>query len=380
MLFEFVFWVSFSVLSYVFFGFIAVLWIAAALRNRPVHKAEIAPSVSVIICAFNEEKHIQQKIENCFAFNYPQESIEVIVVSDGSTDGTDRKLAEIVDPRLKVYRAPVQQGKTACQNLGAEMARNDVLFFTDATVMHPPDSLRILVRGLADETVGCVTGRPVFRRDETALSLGQGSREKYEFYLRTKLGEAGTLLGAQDCIYVIRRKFYNPVRSDLDSGFVGPLQLLARNFRTLYEPGAIAFVDRHPPTIYDEFARRSRIALRGMRGLIHMKQLMNPFKHGFVAISLISMRLLRWLSPVFLFLLFISNLCLLNVPFYRITFVLQAGFYLSAFAGYIMARQGRRIVMPFYFPLYFCVLAWSATVGLSRFLAGDTGQMWQTRR
>lgn len=380
MLFEVVFWVSFIALAYVFFGFIAVLWIAVVFKKRPVQKAEITPSVSLIICAFNEEKHIKQKIENCFGLDYPQDRIEIIVVSDGSKDRTDHILAQIEDPRVKVHRTAMQQGKTACQNVGAEMARNDVLFLTDATVTHPPDALRILVRGLADDSVGCVTGRPVFRRDESAASLGQGNRERYEFYLRSKLGEAGTLLGAQDCIYVIPRKLYAPVRSDLDSGFVGPLQLLERNFRTIYEPGAIAFVDRRPPTIYDEFARRSRIALRGMRALIHMKQLMNPFKHGFVAISLISTRLLRWLSPIFLLLLFISNLALLHGSFYRFTFVLQAGFYLIALAGYLMARRGRQIIMPFYVPLYFCILAWSATAGLVRLFAGDTGQMWQTRR
>jgi hypothetical protein len=111
-----------------------------------------------------------------------------------------------------------------------------------------------------------------------------------------------------------------------------------------------------------------------------MKRLMNPFEYGFVAIALISTRLLRWLSPIFLLLLFISNLLLLHEPFYRFTFVLQAGFYLTAFAGFLMARKGRHIVMPLYVPLYFCVLACSATAGLKRLLAGDTGQMWQTRR
>jgi hypothetical protein len=107
---------------------------------------------------------------------------------------------------------------------------------------------------------------------------------------------------------------------------------------------------------------------------------MNPIRHGFVAISLISTRLLRWLSPVFLLLLFAANLFLLRDPFYRFTFLLQAAFYLMALAGYFMARRGQPLAMPFYVPLYFCVLACSATVGLKRLLAGDTGQVWQTRR
>lgn len=380
MLFEIIFWGSLGALIYVFFGFVAILWLAAIVRRRPVQKQAIAPSVSIVICAFNEERHIRQKIQNCLDLDYPKDRMEIIVVSDGSTDRTDRILAELNEPLVRVHRLAKQQGKTACQNAAAAMAKHEALFFTDATVMHPPESLRVLVRGLADPTVGCVTGRPVFRRDEGAASLGQGKREKYEFLLRAKLGEAGTLFGAQDCMYVIPRKLYIPVRDDLDSGFVGPLQLLEKNYRTIYEPEAVAFVDRRPPTIYDEFARRSRIALRGMRGLLHMKQLMNPFRHGFVAVALISTRLLRWLSPVFLLWLFVSNLFLLDAAFYRFTFLLQAGFYLTALIAYLIARSGRQLVLPLYVPLYFCILACSATVGLTRLLAGDSGQMWQTRR
>jgi cellulose synthase/poly-beta-1,6-N-acetylglucosamine synthase-like glycosyltransferase len=380
MVFEILFWGSLTVLIYVFFGFVAVLWLTALVKQRPVQKKSITPSVSIIVCAFNEEKHIRQKIQNCLELDYPKDRLEIIVVSDGSTDGTDRLLAELNEPLMRVHRIAVQRGKTACQNAAAAMAKHELLFFTDATVMHPPVSLKILVRGLTDPTVGCVTGRPVFNRDDGAASRGQGKREKYEMFLRTKLGEAGTLFGAQDCMYVIPRKLYMPVRADLDSGFVGPLQLLDKGYRTIYEPKAIAFIDRRPPTIQDEFARRSRIALRGMRGLLYMKRLMNPFRHGFVAIALLSTRLLRWLSPVFLIVLFGSNLTLLHEPFYRFTLLLQAGFYLTALAGYWMAGRGYHLVLPLYIPLYFCVMAYSAIIGLMRLVAGERGQLWQTRR
>ena len=380
MLTQILFWASLGSLLYVFFAFVVILSAVATLRRRPVHKKNITPSVSVIISVFNEEKHIARKIANTLELDYPPERLEIIVVSDGSTDDTDRVLESVENGRLRILKVPRQQGKTACQNLAVEGAQNEILFFTDATVMHPPESLKLLVHALADPSVGCVTGRPVFKRDDGAASRGQGKREKYEMFLRSKLGEAGTLFGAQDCMYAIPRKLYIPVRDDLDSGFVGPLQLLEKGYRTVYEPEAIAFIERRPPSIYDEFARRSRIALRGMRGLLHMKRLMNPLRHGFVAVALISSRLLRWLSPVFLMLLFASNLFLLHEPFYRFTFFLQASFYLTALTGYFMARRGHALAPPLYVPLYFCILACSATVGLKRLLRGDTGQMWQTRR
>jgi len=380
MIFKLLFWACFGTLIYVFFGFVVVLWVVSKLKHRPVQKREIMPSVSMIICAFNEEKHIRQKIDNCLRVDYPKDRIEIIVVSDGSTDDTVRILKSLDDTVIRIHRTGERQGKTECQNLAAGMAKNDVLFFTDATVLHPPEALRLLLRSLHDPSVGCVTGKPVFNRDAGAASQGLSKREKYEFYLRGKLGEVGSLFGAQDCMYVVPRKLYIPVRADLDGGFVGPLQLLERGYRTAYEPEALAFVDRPAPDIRDELIRRSRIALRGMRGLFHMRRLMNPIEHGFVAVSLVSTRLLRWLTPVFLIMLFGSNLFLLGYPLFLFAFSFQVAFYVTAFAALLFARRGYQLAFPFYIPLYFCILVWSATVGLKRLLVGETGQMWETRR
>jgi cellulose synthase/poly-beta-1,6-N-acetylglucosamine synthase-like glycosyltransferase len=376
----FIFWLSLGILLYVFFGFVVILWLVSPFRRKFTKQGDATPSVSVIVCAFNEQKHMHRKIVNCLELDYPKDRLEIIVISDGSTDATDQILEDIGSTRVKAHRMAKQVGKAECQNFAAGIARHDLLFFTDATVMHPPDALNLLVRNFADPTVGCVTGKPVFKRDHGAASLGQTKREKYELYLRTKLGETWTLFGAQDCIYVIPSRLYAPVRGDLDSGFVGPLKLLERGYRTVYEPEAIASVDRPAPSMRDEFTRRSRIALRGMRGLIHMRHLMNPCKYGFVALSLISTRLLRWLSPIFLVMLLISNLVLLDSSFYLWTFLVQVVFYVTACVAFLFAQKGYRLKLPFYVPLYFCILACSATVGLKRLLAGETGQIWQTRR
>jgi cellulose synthase/poly-beta-1,6-N-acetylglucosamine synthase-like glycosyltransferase len=380
MVLELIFWLSLGILTYVFFGFVLLLWVISLFHRNLVKRQDITPSVSVIVCAFNEKKHIRQKITNCLELDYPRDRLEIIVVSDGSTDDTDKFLEEINNPLVRTYRTPRQQGKTECQNLAVGLANNEILFFTDATVMHPPNALVLLVRSLADTSVGCVSGKPVFNRDHGATSMGQTKREKYELYLRSKLGEVMTLFGAQDCIYAIPKKLYVPVRGDLDSGFVGPLHLLGRGYRTVYEPEALAFVDRPPPNIKDEFIRRSRIALRGMRGLIHMRYLMNPFKYGFVALSLISTRLLRWLSPIFLIMLLISNLLLLESSFYLCTFFVQVVFYAMAYVAFAFAQYGYRLRLPFYMPLYFCILACAAAVGLKRLMAGETGHVWETRR
>lgn len=372
------FWFSLLALVYVYFGFPVVLLFVSRLNRKPIAKKNILPSVSLIVCAYNEEKHIQTKIQNCLEIDYPREKMEIIFVSDGSTDQTNEILTN--HARLKAICSSQRRGKTACQNLAAAVAQNDVLFFTDATTIHPSNALKLLLRGLSDPSVGCVTGRPVFNRDASLTSHGLDMRERYELGLRSKLGEVHTLFGAQDCIYVVPRRLYLPIREDLDSGFVGPLMLLERGYRTVYEPEAHGYVSRAVPTPRDEFIRRSRIVLRGMRGLIFMKGLMNPGRHGFVAISLISTRLLRWLTPVFLLVLFLSNLLLLGSTFFRWVLVLQVGFYLSAVAGYLLERSRVKLGVAFSIPLYFCTLAWAATVGLKRLMAGETGQSWETKR
>ena len=270
--------------------------------------------MSLIVCAYNEEKHIRQKISNCLALDYPKDKLEIIVVSDGSNDSTAVILEGIKHPLIQVHVVPERRGKAACQNLAVETAKNDILFFTDATICHPQNALRLLVRSFQDSSVGCVTGKPVFALDDGCTSKGLNKREKYELFLRSRLGELHSLFGATDCMYAIPRRLYVPIRPDLDSGFVGPLKLLERGYRTIYEPEALAFVNRPAPGVRDEFARRSRIVLRGMRGLLHMNHLMNPFRYGFSAVALFSSRFLRWLTPLFLGTLFVSNVFLLDQP------------------------------------------------------------------
>lgn len=379
---EIIFWASLGTLVYVYLGHLILLMAMSRVRREVVLKADIFPSVSVIVCAYNEERHISRKIDNCLELEYPRDKMEIIVVSDGSQDGTNAVLEEMTKryPFLKTHCMPERSGKTACQNVAIQMARNEVLFLTDATTVHPGNALRLLVRSLNDPSVGCVTGKPVFKPDIGLISTGQEKRDRYEYYLRSKLGQVKSLFGAQDCIYAIPRNLYPPIRPDLDSGFVGPLKILEKGYRTVYEPEAVAIVDRRPPNIKDEFIRRSRIMLRGMRGLLHMRQLMNPFKHGFLAVSLISSRLLRWLTPVWLVTLLSANIFLLNSSFYLVAFLLQVGFYVAAAVAFLLEQNGYRPNIVFSVPLYVCTLAAAAADGLRRLLAGESGQMWQTRR
>ena len=380
----FIFWFCLATLFYVYVGFMCVLVIIALFKRQPALRQSgdnYDPSVSIIICVYNEEKSIVRKIENCLALNYPQEKLEIIVVSDGSTDGTNEILKAYHHPLVRSIFMQQRIGKSACQNRAAQEARNEILFFTDATTMHPPEALRILLRSFADPKVGCVTGRPVFRQDATMTCNGLSNRERYELFLRRKLNEVQTLFGAQDCMYAIPKKIFIPTRPDLDSGFVGPLQLLEKGYRTVYVFDALAYIERRPPSLEDEFARRSRIVLHGLRGLIYMRQLMNPLRYGFIALALISSRLLRWLSPVMLLALFISNLFLLRRgTVYGVMLFMQILFYAAAWTGYRCEKKGRHAGALLSVPFYFCLLMCAAVNAMVNLCRGETYQTWQTRR
>ncbi|HKQ97172.1 MAG TPA: glycosyltransferase [Candidatus Polarisedimenticolia bacterium] len=375
-----VFWASAAILVYVHLGVPAILRLVAAIRRKPVAKGEHLPSVSIVICAYNEAKHLRAKLEDTVRLDYPSDRIEILVISDASTDGTDAIARGFPDPRVRLHTLPARSGKTVAQNVAVGLARNDVLFFTDATVLHPPGTLRLLLRSLADPTVGCVTGRVVFKHDAGAVSRGLEGRFAYEMGTRSALGDVFSLLGTLDCAWVVPRALYREVPGDLDTGFVGALMVLERGRRTVYEPEAQAFVDRPVPGLGGEFERRARIVLRGLRGLLFVRRLLNPLRHGVLAWALWSTRLLRWLTPVFMLTALLANLALLDQLAYRVLLALQGVFYLLAGIGAFLAVTGRGAPSFIALPFYFCLLAASATAAIGRLLKGDTGQVWTTVR
>lgn len=373
---EFIFWFMVALLIYLYLGYLMILVLAGKLFGKPVKKKQIGPSVSIVIAAYNEEKHIKGRIDNCLAFDYPKEKLEIIIISDGSTDQTNEILKSYSSDLVKITCLDKRSGKTNAQNIGVKAASNEILFFTDATTVHPPEALKLLVANFNDESVGCATGRFVFKEDKGATSKGLKKRNAYELFLRKKQSELYTLFGASGCIYAIPRKLYVPLREDLDSDYVEPLEILRKGFRSVYEPEALAYVDRPAPNSKEEFMRRSRIVLLGLRGTFYMKELMNPLKHGLLSISFVSQRVLRWLSPIYLIILYFSNFFLLENKFYQVTFLLQNMFYMMAILVYFLDKKGKRVASILYLPFYFCLVMLSAAEGIRKLLRGETGQIW----
>ena len=156
---EIIFWLSFSLIFYVYFGYPLFLLIANKLiKEKPVDRRDIYPTVSLIISAYNEETCIEEKIKNSLELEYPEESVEIIVVSDGSSDGTNEIIERLNSPRLKSFFLEKQRGKTAAQNLAVENSTGEILVFTDANALFKKDALKKIVRNFNDNDVGGVCG------------------------------------------------------------------------------------------------------------------------------------------------------------------------------------------------------------------------------
>ncbi len=348
----------------------------ARWNAKPVKKADITPTVSIIIAAYNEEKHIRKKIENTLAMDYPKEKFEIIIASDGSTDRTNEIVKQYSDCGVKLVTLDKRSGKTEAQNRAIKIANGEILFFTDATTIHPPDALKKLVRSFFDPQVGCVTGQVTFCDLSRSLTgKGLKTRLNYEIYLRSKLSDIYSMLGATGCIYAIRRELCEPLHPDLVSDLVAPLKVLEKGFRTVYEPDALAIVDRIT-SAESESARRSRIVLQGLRGLFHMKHLSNPFRYGFFVSSMYIHRLVRWLAPTLLIAMLFSNMFLVNHKFYGAVFLLQVVFYAIASLGFLSEKKGYGIKL-FSMPFYFCLTNVSALAGVIRYILGEKGQLWK---
>ncbi len=378
-----VFWsllaVSLGALAWVYVGYPLLLAAHVAIRRGPpTPELPRLPGVSVILAVHNEEAVLRRKLLNCLALDYAADRLEIIVASDRSTDGTDAILREFEARGIRVLSTASRVGKTEAQNRAVALARQEILFFTDATTTHPPDVLRKIVRRFADPEVGCVSGRPVFRDDATSTSAGLQMKQRYDLAVRLMQARARTLFGASGCVYALRRLLYRPLRADLVSDLVEPLELLAAGYRTVLEPQALGLVDRPAPGPRLEFARRSRMALGGFRGIAHMRRLLDPRRNLFQAICLTTQRPLKWLSPLFAAGALVASIALSRVPAVRILLVAQIVFYGAALVVFLLETSRIRVPRLLAIPYYFCVLSLATVAGIVRLLRGETGQTWET--
>ena len=375
-----IFWAALFLVVYTYLIYPALLWLLAAGRKMPEY-APLSewPTASLIIAAHNEEAVLRTKLENALAMDYPAEQLDILVVSDASTDGTDRIAAEFAARGVRLHRQEVRGGKTEAQNAGVRLARGQFLAFSDANSMYAPSALKRLLAPFADERIGCVCGELQYANpDDQGAGKGEGLYWRYEQFLKRRESLLSSALGANGAIYALRRALFVELRGDIISDFVAPLHAWRRGFRIAYEPTAVA-TEYSSVRFGDEFRRRRRIVSRSLYGLWTEAGVLNPFAHFFFAFQMFSHKLLRWLVPVWLLVVLAVNIPLAESEYYGLLLALQVAFYGLAALGLLLPERLGRYWL-FYVPTYFTATNLGTLLGLLSFLMGRRHRVWQPAR
>jgi glycosyltransferase involved in cell wall biosynthesis len=372
-----VLWTALGAVAYVYVGYPLVLFLLAQIASKPVQKAPITPSVTMIIAAYNEEDAIAAKLDNSLALDYPPALLEILVASDGSTDRTNAIVERDYAGRATLL-ALARAGKTSGQNHAAAAARGEILVFSDATTMYDRGALRALVANFGDPTVGSVGGDVRYTTEGGAVA-GRGRQLywNYEAAIRRWESRLYTVIGATGCIYSLRRALYVPLDPAVISDFVQPAKALLRGYRSVVEDDAGAYEVAESKAMGDELQRRARVVLRGLRGVGYMPEILNPFRHPWLCAQIISHRLLRWAVPLFLLAALIANAFLTRSTGYTLLFALQLAFYLAAVLALLLDRVQIR-VPGLFVPLYFCLVNVAPLVAIWMLIKGEKKVFWET--
>lgn len=371
-------WLSILMILYPIIIYPSLVCLLGLIWPRPVKRDSWLPSVTVLIPAHNEAHNIAATIQNKLEQDYPRNRIEIIVISDGSTDDTEDLVLEFSSQNVRLIRREQREGKAAALNEGVRYATGEILVFSDANSLFSSNAVRRMMENFADPEIGYVTGSLTYRiRSVGTAGNGCSGYMKYENALRTLETRVASIIGVNGGVDAMRRELYRDVPSQLITDFVLPLQVISTKHRVVYDDRAHSFEVANSD-LGSEFRMRVRVALRALQGITYMRKLCNPFKYPWPAFSLISHKIIRYCSFFFLTIVFLTNLVLVSNPGYAALFILQL-------TGYLLALVGWRKSLPklvhklTFIPSYFLVTNAAFAVAAIKFLQGKTMATWQPR-
>ena len=321
-------------------------------RNIP----DRLPSVSIIIAAYNEEKIIKEKLQNTCTLDYPKDLLEIMVVSDGSTDRTDHIVQEFQPQGVQLIRVEGRKGKTECQNQAVKRATGEIIIFSDANSIYDPMSVRYIVENFSDPTVGVVCGELRYQEEG---KTNEGVYWKMERKLKEYESTFLSCLGANGAMYALRRSEYVPLPADTMSDFIEPFMVYRNGYRSIYDERAFCVEEKI--NYHDEFKRKQRVVLRALQSLYIIGEFLNPFRYGWYSIMLWSHKLLRWFGFLFFIILFMSSFYFIETFLGKVIIVLQVIFYLGALFGKKSNYPLLRLMNGFlqvYISAFFAVMYW----------------------
>lgn len=364
------FWISITAIVYTYLGYPLVVWLLARCRRRAVRKAAITPQVSVVIACHNEARNIEARLRNLLACDYPQDRLEIVIVSDGSTDATADIARRFDSDRVRVFAYERQRGKAVALNLGVEMATGEVIVFADARQRFEACAIRELVANFADPTVGAASGE-LLLAGSAGVGESVGLYWRYEKWIRKNESRFDSVVGATGAIYAIRKRLWQrlPTATILDDVYT-PMSIAMSGHRVVFEEQARAY-DEAASSARREFARKVRTLMGNYQLCQLMPRLLVPT--SLLLLQFYSHKLLRLVAPIFFLLLFAVNVAILGSQgaawVYDAALATQVIFYACVAAGAALLKRQHKVRL-LNFAYVFSVMNAAALVGLIYFIAG----------
>ena len=373
------FWGSVFLVAYPYVVYPLLVALIGAFRPRPVAARPIESSITLLIPAYNEARHIAATVQNKLDQNYPQDKLQIIVVSDGSSDGTDEIVKGFADRGVLLLRREGREGKAAALNAAILHATGEIVVFSDANSLFDVDALTKIAANFADPEVGYVTGALRFSTSRLGVSgIGGGVYLRYENWVRRLETRAGSIIGVNGGVDAIRRALYVVIPNQLITDFVLPLSVIEAGHRVVFDATARA-IEAPNEELASEFRMRVRVALRSLQGLEYMRRLLNPVRFPLPAFCLISHKALRYSGFVFMALALISNTLLAaSSPFYRYLLAVHVSSYLVGLIGLVSSLPDfvrKFAVVPGYLVMSNAAFALAAF----KFARGDKMATWKPR-
>lgn len=383
------FWLAVGVICYTFVGYGIVLYILVKLKRLikspyPISDESASyPTVTLMVAAYNEADVMDAKIANTLELDYPEERLQLIFVTDGSTDDTPAIVG--THAGIMLLHQPERRGKMAAIKRAMDYVTGTITVFTDGNTFLNPEAIKQLVKHYQNPKVGAVAGEKRIRVDRTAdaSAAGEGFYWKYESKLKQLDYALYSNVGAAGELFSIRTALYPTVETDtiIDDHMIA-MRIAEKGFIIGYEPRAYA-TETASENTKEELKRKIRIAAGGIQSIFRLPKAANPFYYPLLTFQYISHRVLRWtIVPFLLPLIFILNGFLAAKGLgavYAVLFVMQVLFYGLALIGWLL--EGRQVrVKLFFVPYYFCLMNYAVVAGIFRYLKGNQAAAWEKSR
>ena len=369
---KFIFWTAAILIVYIYAGYPLVLTLLARRSRPPQYRNDHLPSVSLVMAAYNEEKVLQEKLDNSLALDYPKDRLEIVVASDGSTDQTNAIARTYASRGVILHEVEPRGGKTRALNQTIPHTRGEILVLSDANTMYHPDAIRKLVRHFADPSVGAVSGDVRLVNTAERHAESEGLYYQYERWLQSLESRTGSIIGADGAMYAVARTAFRPPSNMIIlDDFVTSMTVARLGYRVVYDPEAVASEDGTLSSA-EEFRRKIRIITGGIQAL-KLGEGLPRLQQPRLMFCYVSHKLLRWLVPFGLLAIMLASIALAAEPFYQFALSGQLLFYAAA----LWAALGLPKVRGGHVPYYFCLVNGAAFIGLWKGVWGTQTGVWQ---